>query len=224
MKLKEKIKNNDAFILIKSLWDNKRSRSILWLGLYFIFFFVIITSLRNDYNSYKEQSPSLESYADTVLTEIGTLEQYSYELLLNGENIINGKIKNNSNTFVYNGKDYIIVGDNVYLEKNSDLIKVDLTIIEEMIIPLNKIIINNIKQYIKDLVPIEAVAKDDILEIKYEVSLNKILDLSEGTFNMIFYKKDNIEKIEIDLSDYAVRNNLNYDKYIIEIKLGEVEK
>ncbi|MBE6152060.1 MAG: hypothetical protein E7165_01945 [Firmicutes bacterium] len=216
MKLKEKInkeiEDNEALSLLKGLWVNKRYRSIFWLIIYFIFFFVVITSFRMDYN---EQNNNLNKQDENINVSefLQTLNNYSYEISLNGGNpLIMGNVTSNINSFTYNGDNYIIVADSVYLENETTLTKVDLTQNTDLIIPLNKITIDKIEDYIKDLEPI---SKDG--KVSYNLNINDIFEMEEVTFVINFYGK---EKIELDFSDYAKQKDLNYEEYIITIRIG----
>lgn len=227
MKLKDKIKNkvdnNEALSLIKTIYNNKRYRSLLWMGLYFIFFAIIIVSLRSNYSeiSNTDQSNYPNNNVGLNVEEtLGKLNNYSYEILLNDEEIITGSYKNGTNTFILDDKNYLIVADNVYLENEMTLTKVDLTETTDLIIPINKITLNKLKEYIDDIEPIKE-NSDDVSQIKYNLRLNTILDIEDGYFELVFYGRDTIDYINIDLTDYVTTDNLEYENYILTIKLSD---
>ena len=217
MKLKEKISNelnsHEGFVILKKLWQNKRYRSIFWLLLYFIFFAVIISSIRTSYN----ESPVKEPIATNlnVVEVLNSMNEYSYEIFLNKEqSIITGEVKDNTHTFTYQNKTYTIVANNIYLEQNGNLIKVDLS--KELHIPIEAIALDKLDDYIVD--------KDSIKTTdSVQYNLENISNNGDEPFNLgiIFYGKDTIEKIEIDFSDYVKNKNLDYEQYLFTIKLGD---
>lgn len=218
MKLKEKINNeinsNEGFVIMKKLWQNKRYRSVFWLILYFIFFFVIISSLRTSYQN-QPVNPETTNRVINVSEILTQLDDYSYEITLNTDTVlINGKVVDNTNTFVYENENYTIVGNNIYLEQNSNLIKADLT--DDIVIPINKIMVNEIEKYIQDSTPI---GSQDVAT--YNLSLSNMIEGETISFAINFYGEDKIEKIELDFSEYIKLKELEYEEYILTIKLGD---
>lgn len=222
MKLKEKInkeiESNEGLSLLKSLWNNKRYRSLFWLILYFIFFAVIIGSLRNDYSNLEENQVPKEPDTNVSLNVneiLQNLEDYSYEILLNEEeNLIVGEVKDDTNTFVYDNENYIIVGNNIYLEEELTLTKVDLLENSDLVIPIDKINIEEILEYIKDVEPVKS---DD--NIKYYLSMSNIFEDETINFVITFYGKESLETIELDFTDYVKYKELEYEEYVLTIKL-----
>lgn len=223
MKLKEKInkelESHEAFVIMKKMWQNKRYRSIFWLILYFIFFSIIVTSLRNNYsNQTNNPAPTnpTTNVSLNVSKSLEKLDDYSYEIILNdNQSLIVGQLKDNTNTFVYNNKNYIIVGDNIYLENKSTLTKVDLTKNSDILIPINKITLDEIEEYIKNL---EFIENED--SVVYNLSLSNIFENEAVGFSITFYGKEEIEIIELNFNDYVKSKELKYDQYILTIKIG----
>lgn len=218
MKLKDKINkelnSNEGFVIMKKLWQNKRYRSIFWLILYFIFFFIIISSLRTSYQN-SPVDPDTTNPGINASEILDKLNDYTYEITLNNDKIlITGEVVDNTNTFIYNNENYIIVGNNVYLERNSNLVKVDLT--DDTIIPINKIMIDKIESYVADLIPVES--QDGV---KYNLSVSDIIEDEIIDFTIIFYGEEELDKIDLDFSDYIKLKGLEYEEYILTIKLGD---
>lgn len=223
MKLKEKINNkidnNEVLSVMKALWTNKRYRSVFWLILYFIFFSIIIMSLRSNYSSQPVDPEPLEPSTNISLNvseDLSKLENYNYEILLNGYRLITGEVKDSTNTFVYNNKNYVVVGDNIYMENKSILTKIDLTKNSDLIIPVDKITIDKLENYIKDL---ESIKYEE--SIQYNVSMSNIFQEETIDFNIIFYGKNKIEIIELNFNNYIELKELKYDKYVLTIKIGD---
>lgn len=221
MKLKEKInkkiEENEALSFMKGLWDNKRTRALFWLIIYFIFFFVIISSIRNSYQNQPVNPDSTVKQPLNVSEILEKIDNYSYEILLNGEqNLIVGNVEDNTNKFIYKEKNYIIVGDNVYLEDKLNLTQVDLTKEKDLFIPINKIMLDDIEKYIKEITPVK-----NEENIEYSLNVSNIFEGEENNFIISFYGSTNIEKIELDFTDYVKSKNEEYEKYVLTIKLGD---
>lgn len=217
MKLKEKISNelnsHEGFVILKKLWQNKRYRSIFWLLLYFIFFAIVISSIRTSYNE-----PAIKKPIKTDLNVVETLNsmnEYSYEIFLNDEqSLITGGVKDNTHIFVYKEKTYTIVGNNIYLEQNGNLVKVDLS--KELHIPIEKITLDKLDDYLVDKEPIKTSNS-----VQYNLENSNIIQNETFNFGLIFYGTDSIEKVEVDFSDYIKDKNLGYEQYLLTIKIGD---
>ena len=221
MKVKEKInkeiESNEALSLLKGLWDNKRYRSIFWLILYFIFFFVVIMSFETNPENKPTNTTSPEDILN-VSESLQNLDNYSYEIFLNDDkSLVVGSFSNNINSFTYNNKDYMIIGDNIYLEDKMTLTKVDLTTNSDLIIPLNKITIDKIEEYIKDLEP--SISQD---MVSYSLSVSDILKDENLDFKINFYGNNKVEKIKLDFNEYVKLKEFDYEQYILIIKIGDV--
>lgn len=217
MKLKEKISNelnsHEGFVILKKLWQNKRYRSIFWLLLYFIFFALIISSIRTSYNEPTIQEP-IETNLNVVET-LNNMKDYSYEIFLNNDQIIiTGEVINNTHKFIYKDKTYTIVGNNIYLEQNGNLIKTDLS--KELYVPIETITLDKLDDYIAQK---EAIKTADC--VQYNLENSDIIENETFNLGIIFYGKESIDKIEIDFSDYIKNKNLEYEQYLFTIKLGD---
>ena len=215
-KLKNKISENETFIFIKKLWDNKRWRSILLLGLYFVFFFLIIVALRDSYNDQNVLVDTPEktiNLSDIIKKHYDNLNKYSYTISINDKKIIEGNIQDTFNSFYYNNRSYTIILDNIYLENNNDLKKVDINKNSKVIVPIELLMPNKILDYIINLNPIYEEGKDNY-KLIYEILNNYFNIENDYKFNVTISGDDNIREISLDLSEYAG------DDYIIEIVLN----
>ncbi|MBE6138191.1 MAG: hypothetical protein E7173_00410 [Firmicutes bacterium] len=218
MKLKKKISdelnNVEAFVVMKKLWQSPRYRSIFWLIVYFIFFAIIISSLQV---SYKKQDNKGSIGSTLNVTEVlNNMKDYSYEILLNDEqSIIVGEVKKNFHTFAYDNEQYSIVGDNIYLEQNDNLIKTDLT--SKIYIPIQKITLDKLDDYV---IGQENIKSKD--KIQYNLKNSDIIDNQNIDFSMTFYGTATIDKITLDFSQYVKSINADYDQYILTIKVGDI--
>lgn len=222
-KLQDKINNNDTFTLMKNLWGNKRYRSILYLGLYFIFFSIIIINLRSNY---KDDQNYVEVKEDNVvLTEViknqyNELGNYDYTISINDIELLHGNVDDNFNNFSYNNQDYVIISDNVYLQNNDDLKKVSINENSNLLVPINLLMPNRILDYIINLTPIDEDG-NDVYKIIYEMD-NDYFDIDGDYKVQVSINGDSkIRDINLDLSEYAnedyiIRINLDYSKLIEE--------
>ena len=222
MKLKERInkeiESNEGLSLLKKLWKNKRYRSLFWLLLYFIFFAIIIASARSNYQSLEkpsEENKTEESVSVKISESLENLDNYSYELLLNDEILLAGQVQDNTNTFIYEDKNYMVVGNNIYLENELNLTKVDL----EFIIPITSVEVEDILKYIKDIEPIS-----NRLNEEYSVSMSNVFESENINFDIIFTENESNTFITIDFSNYIKYKQLEYEQYILTIKLDKVKE
>jgi len=212
-KINEELNNIEAFVIMKKLWKNSRYRSIFWLILYFIFFAVIISSIRSGYSEQPNQEPVKNNL--NVVEVLNNIQDYSYEILLNDDqSIIVGEVKDNTHTFVYDNKNYTIVGTNVYLEQNSNLIKTDLT--KKLYIPIEKITLDKLDDYILNQESIK-----NVENIQYNLKNSDIIENQNIDFSIIFYGTETVEKIEIDFTQYVKTINTDCNQYILTIKIGD---
>lgn len=217
-KTREKISQNENFILMKKLWDNKRYRSLLILGLYFVFFFVVISALRNGYqaNENMDNNKTNNNFvsAETIKEHYNNLKDFSYRVLLNNELLIEGNVKDSINNFSYKKQEYTIILDNIYEKDDEDLKKIESLDSEELIIPINKIMINNIINYVMDI-EITKELNNDGYEVYYDIPLSYFLIDEDGFAKVCVSGHEQIEKVTIDLTDYKK------EIYSISIIIGD---
>lgn len=200
-KTKEKINNNQYVILFKKLWDNKRYRSILILGLYFIFFWVVISATRTNYQNmekYNEENNNQEVV--TIVEKMASWNNYkddfNYNILVNDELIGQISIVGGIINLDVDDNSYIIINNTIYKNKNDDLKKVDKIDDLEISIPILKLNIENIMTYIKD---IEDYSYEED-RIKYQIPITYFIDIEEELDEKILVEvigNDNLEKIII---------------------------
>lgn len=222
-KLKDKISNNETFLFIRGLWDNKRYRSILFLGLYFIFFFLIISTLRDNYRDNQDLVDTQEEtivLSEVVKKQYNELNSYNYTININDKQTIQGNIESTFNSFSYNNRNYTIILDNVYLENNNDLKKVDINKNSKVIVPIELLMPNKILDYIVDLTPIEEIGEDNY-KLTYQILSDYFGIDDTHSFNVFISGDSKIREIILDLSEYAnedyiVKISLDYNKIIEE--------
>lgn len=198
-----KEKNKKTF---KELWSDTRTRALIKLGMWFIFFTIVflflgIASLFSNKNSSKEEMKQEEVVTANIPSMLENLisSNYTFEFkIISGDNSYsyngskeNGEIKGyyeNINGIVK----YIIKDNNYYEVNNEELIENNTIITEEDKIILDLAsLLNIIKEY-----EVNNEVKQDDNVYKYDIVDKKIT---------ITTKSSDIEKIVINY------NNVNYD-------------
>lgn len=214
-KTKEKINQNEYVVFIKKMWANKRYRSLLILMLYFVFFFVIITGLRDSYNV-DENTTNYFSF-DKIKEEYNNLTSYSYEILINEESIIIGNMDNSLNNFVYDGKKYTVINNVMYEENDDSLKKVDLTNADLVLSIFDKLMLDDLVNYISPLNK-SGVINENSFVLDYEVP-NTYFSIEEEDIIKVSILGDTMNKI-----DEVIINLTNYEKEEMIIKMKVSDK
>lgn len=217
-KTKEKINQNEYVIFIKKMWANKRYRSLFVLALYFVFFFVIITGLKSTYQDNQNQTNGEGNNFnfETIKESYNNLKDYSYEIFVNDESLIVGKLENGINNFVYDDNKYTLINNNIYKEEAGDLKKVDL-LEENMILSIiDKLLINNLINYVSE-VEANKIIDDNSFRLDYEIPNSYFSFDKEGLVrvSILGETETSIGQITIDLSDYKE------EEYKIKILVGD---
>lgn len=209
-KTKEKINNNEYVIIFKKLWGNKRYRSILILVLYFIFFGVIIGVAHSNYQDYELNDVNDSNQEITVLEKMtewnNYQDNYSYKIFSNDLEICQVLVEDGVVNFKVDDKDYVIINNNIYLKKNEDLKKVNKISNINIDIPVEKLNVEDIMNYVKS---IEVDSYTDN-SIKYQIPSSYFIDDLEDNIFIEVVGFDNLEGI-----------NINYKEDIIKLKIGE---
>lgn len=209
-KTKEKINNNEYVIIFKKLWGNKRYRSILILVLYFIFFGVIIGVAHSNYQDYELNDVNDSNQEITVLEKMtewnNYQDNYSYKIFSNDLEICQVLVVDGVVNLKVDDKDYVIINNNIYLKKNEDLKKVNKISNINIDIPVEKLNVEDIMNYVKS---IEVDSYTDN-SIKYQIPSSYFIDDLEDNISIEVVGFDNLEGI-----------NINYKEDIIKLKIGE---
>lgn len=110
------ISGNEYVKKIIELWNNPRYRSLLVLGLYVIFFAVIIASINSS-------TPNISNNSNNKIDIIGTykkMDNYRYKAIIKNENeeILIGDVYENKHKITYDNNSYYY--NNVYLYKQEE--------------------------------------------------------------------------------------------------------
>jgi hypothetical protein len=203
-KTKEKINSNEYVILFKKMWDNKRYRSILILVIYFIFFGIIIGVTRENYKNTEINDSGDSSKQPTIIEKKNNWnnyeKNYQYIITLNDEKIADVKVDDGIINLNVNNKDYIVINNVIYQNKNDDLKKVKEIPNLKISLPITKLNIREIMNYLKDL---EASNYTENA-IKYQISSSYFIDNTEENIDVEVYGYDNLEKIVINYQEEKI--------------------
>lgn len=203
-KTKEKINSNEYVILFKKMWDNKRYRSILILVIYFIFFGIIIGVTRENYKNTEINDSGDSSKQPTIIEKKNNWnnyeKNYQYIITLNDEKIADVKVDDGIINLNVNNKDYIVINNVIYQNKNDDLKKVKEIPNLKISLPITKLNIREIMNYLKDL---EASNYTENA-IKYQIGSSYFIDNTEENIDVEVYGYDNLEKIVINYQEEKI--------------------
>lgn len=213
-KTKEKINQNEYIVFIKNMWENKKYRSLLILIMYFIFFFIIITGLRSMYQDSDIDNNSFSF--ENIKEEYNNLTNYSYEIFVNEESIIVGNLDNSLNNFTYDNENYTIINNVMYKEKDDILEKVDLPNDDLILSNFNKIMLDDLVDYISNLNK-SGVINGDSFELDFDVPYTYFSIDKQGYFKVNIFGNTitRVDKVTIDLSEFKE------EKYILTVEIGE---
>lgn len=214
-KTKENINQNEYVDFIKKMWANKRYRSLIVLAIYFIFFFVIITGLRSTYQDSDINNTSASFSFETIKEEYNNLRDYSYEIFVNEESLVLGKLNNGINNFEYQDKDYTIINNNIYMDESGDLKKVELEDNDILLTIIEKITLNNLVEYVSTFNNNSEVNETGF-KLEYKIpntyfSLNK-----DGNVDITITGNTKLEEINVNLTEYI------NEPYIIKVKVSDI--
>ena len=208
-KTKEKINNNEYIILFKKLWANKRYRSLVILFLYFIFFGLIIGTTRSNYknieNNYEEDKTEDITIIEKMSSWNNYYDDYEYKILVNDEEKATCNIEDGIVNLIVNNKNYTIINNNLYLNKNDDLKKINKIDDLKISIPVAKLNIKNIMDYLHSL-EIDSYKENSV---NYYVPASYFLDGEDGNVLVEVIGDTNLEKIIINYQEEIISLIIN---------------
>lgn len=223
---------------LKELWKNKQMRSILILGIYFIFFLLIIISLRTNH-----KIPN-QVQENTSLFEFSTnkIKRNNYHYLY--------KVTLNNVTVTYEGDRYL--EKEIFTKNDNMKIETFYNYHEKYLKNINQVWSKVENPYLfsrfKEITMIEKILKEANLESKteyhnksfqyvYRISTNNIvrmidrknIDIADipNTITITTNQNHEVEKIELDLTSYLSYNTIKNQQLSISItysKFGEIEE
>lgn len=202
-KTKEKINNNEYIILFKKIWSNKRYRSILILVVYLVFFGIIIGGMRSSYEDIDiNQNNDTKKY--TIVDKKNNWNNYKsdylYQIIYKEKVVAIGKVEDGIQNLTVNNKKYTIINDNLYLNKNDDLKKIDK--ISDLNIPLSilKLNIGDIMDYLSEV----EIDSYDETTIRYYIPASYFVTKEEDDILIEIVGDNNLDKIIIYYPDCEI--------------------
>ena len=197
----KKIKENEKYQKFKELWANERTHSIIVLGLWLIFFAVLVLFIRTT----APTPTSNDTINDVVGTNFDKMSNYSFSA--NSDNVqVNGFVYNDNMEFILNNQRYYVDND-VYLisgdkaeKKDFDLsfLKINAKMLDNLLGELKGTEKDGYTQY---LVPLDRFI--NLYEIDTEADLSKAMSYNI-LVNVYKNKDDSIKGVILDLTNYRL--------------------
>ena len=220
MKIMNKFRENEKFSTFFNIWDNKRLKGLISLGIWFVFFLIVILVFRTNTPTQVEKKLELSEIVSNI---------NNYELVYN----ITQDDQINTFSGLYNNNKFIIYKDNLkyFIQDKTYLVNDD--ILKEVENPfdldITKINVNNVYNIIKDEKTLYDYTTSKIKTSVYKINLSEISQLINDKIDTIdtteiqFNTQDNeLKSIKIDLTSYMNYNELKYKKYIVELVLTSI--
>lgn len=208
----KRIRESEKYQKFKELWANERTRSIISLGLWLIFFAVVVLFIRAT-----APTPTSNDTVNTAGTNFDKMSNYSFSAI--SDNLeINGFVYNDKMEFILNNQRYYVNND-VYLISGDKAEKKDFDL---SFLKINTKMLNNLlgelkgteqDGYTKYLVPLDRFI--NLYEIDTEADLSKAM-----SYNIVVnvYKDKNVIKgVSLDLTNYNIFRFNNNKSFVVTI-------
>lgn len=223
----KRIKENIYISKFIELWNVPRYRSLLMLGIYIIFFAIVIAAVDTNTQTNVDKISKVD-----ILDEYSSMESYKYKAVIENEKIetLIGRVSGNKQMITFNEENYYY--NNIYLYKqDNDLYKqLSEQIIDFEIWRMTPSFINSLIK--RGKFDSKTEYSDGIIANTYLVSASDFVKLYyvEDTENYesikitLYENKNNIVKAYLDLTNIYKHNQYsnNYD-YEVTIEYELVE-
>lgn len=207
----------DLFNKFKEIWKNKRYHALIILLIYFIFFTVVLTSIRpNSNNNTNILKTNLEKY------EIMDKYKYEVNITVDNDNYYMIGYKDKLENKISIDDDIYDIKDNLYYDDSNNVFdfkstyNINITDFEpgKIIKYINASNLDSETNYKSGILKKSYLIKTmDFLSI-YDSNIEEINPI-DGDIIIETYEEDYINKVVIDLSSYMKIKNIN--KYVLEI-------
>ena len=207
----------DLFNKFKEIWKNKRYHALIILLIYFIFFTVVLTSIRpNSNNNTNILKTNLEKY------EIMDKYKYEVNITVDNDNYYMIGYKDKLENKISIDDDIYDIKDNLYYDDSNNVFdfkstyNINITDFEpdKIIKYINAGNLDSETNYKSGILKKSYLIKTmDFLSI-YDSNIEEINPI-DGDIIIETYEEDYINKVVIDLSSYMKIKNIN--KYVLEI-------
>ncbi|MBQ9011546.1 MAG: hypothetical protein IJ093_02735 [Bacilli bacterium] len=213
----KRIKESPTYEKIKELWNNSKTRSIIVLGFWLAFIFLVIVFARVSFPSSNESNviindnfASLNSYDFTYETS---------DLLISGQQYDKKQLFYLNNHRYYYNENVYLFDDKAIIQNNFDLnvLKINHLFLNNLLNGINYSNGDGFRQYVVSL--------DRFINL-YEIDTD--LDLSKAmNYNIVVtvYTSDNIiNKVVMDLTNYRILKTGDNTRYLLNIYYYNVNK
>lgn len=221
------LKENNYVKKFLELWNTPRYRSLIILGLYFIFFVFVIATIRSGYKNNTTTSVTKKD----VLEEYRLLDNYQYKMTIETDTnkTLIGQVYKDKQTFTYNNENYYISYGKVYI-KNDTYEEIDMPLLDFDVWRFTPTFITNLRlsgkldattEYADKsisktyLVPIK-VYRDNYYDIDYESGV--VSDLEESIKLTIYQNDTKVTKVELDLTSVYSNEDTSDSHYFVTIE------
>lgn len=217
-------KENDYVKKFLEFWNTPRYRSLIILGLYFIFFMFVIATIRSQHqNNY---TPSVTK--KDVLEEYRLLDNYQYKMTIESTDnkTLIGQVYKDKQVLTYNNENYYISYGKLYTKKDT-YEEVTDTLLDFDIWRFTPIFITNLKEKGKldatteyadkskaqtYLVPVSSFI-DAYYQKDAEVDSTLSNDIDTNIKLIIYQNDTKVIKVELDLTNVS-----DFDRYFMTIE------
>ena len=219
LKVKEKLTN--FFKNFKTIWSNKRYKSLIILGVWILFFAIVVLIVRiqsEKIKQYNDQQPVILSINE-ILENINSYS-FTYQIQNDDETIIIDGTNYNEEFVVTLKEKRYYINDYVYLINGEKLVKQE----NPFEINFNVFNIQKIYNLIKNRNPLYEIKENNMTTSIYKVLLYEINEeMADETMEISITKsEDKIHNILLDLTQYINCEQLRYKKFTLSIVIDDI--
>jgi len=209
--------------LFKELWKNKRYRSLIILGFYFIFIMFIVMGLKS--------TPSIPKVEEPVKTSYESMNNYEYTYTITSNEVINIEgmryqdkeiilYKNDNKKYYYDEDGFYLVSDNQM--NRTSYILYDYSMKDLRPNRINQLLLSSTLSH-------EMSYQNNEIKKEYKIAIKDYLRWLNGTFSSddsiitieVIEKDSLVNKITLDLTNY--NNTTLTINYFNHNKLTNIE-
>lgn len=220
-----KVRENVYIRKFLELWNIPRYRSLLILGLYAIFFMIIIASIKtkNDFSDYSTtQKDAMEEYR--------IMDNYEYIATITNEDtkILIGKVYKEKQIILFDNDNYYF--DGVMYKKDDSYIKIEDKLLEFDVWKMTPLFISNLVE--KGSLDYKTEYSDETISKTYKIDIKEFIKLyfsddtdSSNTYISvtIYENQTRVTKVELDLSSiYHMKQYANAYDYKITLEYDSI--
>lgn len=208
------MKIKEYWEIIKEAWKDSRKRALIKLGLYFIFFIIVIAMIRVN-----NSAPIINNKEEQV-----TYNNYSFKLNYNGNELLNGIYDEGVVKYIYQDQTYYLKDGMSYQMIDNNLVNVVTNHIR-----VNRLMIDILDSYIDESEELyKTEFKDGRIKKAYEIKIQDFAYLydnkeitDENKINIIVtYLDEKIVEVEYDLTLYFNTYYNIQNNYVIKLEFN----